>query len=751
MTQTSDDALVGPAPTTRALVRELVNQWRRDARVDCYAPYLSLERAQVRLESLGAEELALLEEVTEDLRPAVAQLITDARSRRAPHRRRLRDLNAVARRLACTTERLASSERPTGPRKESEREALAVAYSEVDLGRRLRVLARAFDALAIERDVTYSVVCPGSLMADTDVRKADVAILNLLFNAFRHAPHGGRVRCALEADTRAGEIVVRVEDSGPSVSPDAIDLMFDPSRQIDRSVRVFAGGVAFDLATSRDSIAILGGTLQIDPQKSNGAIFEVRVPRRAPSGVPVRRTGDGSPERHRLAESVAARARLELRAQDGLQLRPVPRDGRPLVLIVEDNQPLHRLLVEVLEPEHATVSALDGATAIDRALRLRPDLTLIDLGLPIMEGESVIRALGAHGELDRHPVVVLTGRETERNIERLFELGARDVWRKPFYIPELTARVRALISEKRARDLLGATLGTQERDLFRLAEEAAKRQQHLVRVMEDLEEARANAETASQIKGNFLRMMSHELRTPITAIQLHARILEHQADEASMPSGIKDPLDRIARSSRRLTHLVDGFMEWARAESGRTELSVHEVSLASVAEEVIREMSSSAQQKGIELCLEAPPDFPTVATDRRITRLVLLDLVARAVQVTMEGRVLVALSVGAGGEPRILVHDMGDPIAPGDVEDLFDPLRTGDDLDRRSGSGSGLGLHAVRDIAAAIEGGLELAGGNTLVLSLRSLPRDRTTSKIRKMLVASDPTAHGRAARPGEG
>ena len=748
MTQVSDVAGGGPAATTRTLVRELVNRWRRDARVDCYVPYLSLERAEVRLESLGAEELALLEEVTEDLRPAVAQLIADARSRRAPHRRRLRDLNAIARRLACTTERLASSEHP---KKDREREALTVRYAEVDLGHRLRVLGQAFDALAAERHVEYALVGPESLVADTDVEKADVAVLNLLFNAFRHAPHGGRVRCVLEADARGGEIVVRIEDSGPRVSPDAIDRMFDPSRPIDRSVRVFAGGVAFDLGTSRDFVALLGGTLQIDPQRSRGASFEIRVPRRAPSGVPVRRRGERAPERHRLAESVAARARLELRAQDGLHLRPVPRDGRPLVLIVEDNQPLHRLLVEVLEPEHATVSALDGATAIERALRLRPDLTLIDLGLPVMEGESVIRALGAQGELARHPVVVLTGREAGGDIERLFELGARDVWRKPFYIPELTARVRALISEKRARDLLGATLGTQERDLFRLAEEAAKRQQHLVRVMEDLEEARANAETASQIKGNFLRMMSHELRTPITAIQLHARILEHQADEASMPSGIKDPLDRIARSSRRLTHLVDGFMEWARAESGRTELSVEDVSLATVAEEVIREMSSAAQQKGVELGLEAPSDLRALATDRRITRLVLLDLVARAVQVTREGRVRITLSPGPSGEARILVHDMGDPVAPGDVEDLFDPLRTGDDLDRRSGSGSGLGLHAVRDIAAVIEGGLELADGNTLVLSLRSLPRDRTTSKVRKILVASGATAAARAARSGEG
>jgi signal transduction histidine kinase len=192
-------------------------------------------------------------------------------------------------------------------------------------------------------------------------------------------------------------------------------------------------------------------------------------------------------------------------------------------------------------------------------------------------------------------------------------------------------------------------------------------------------------------------------------------------------------------------------MEWARAESGRTELSVQDVSLTSVAEEVIREMSSAARQKEIELGLEAPPDLPALATDRRIARLVLLDLVARAVQVTREGRVLIALAGGPGGESRILVHDMGDPVAPGDVEDLFDPLRTGDDLDRRSGSGSGLGLHAVRDIAAVIEGGLELVDGNTLVLTLRSLPRDRTTSKIRKMIAANDAAAHARGARSGKG
>jgi signal transduction histidine kinase len=180
-------------------------------------------------------------------------------------------------------------------------------------------------------------------------------------------------------------------------------------------------------------------------------------------------------------------------------------------------------------------------------------------------------------------------------------------------------------------------------------------------------------------------------------------------------------------------HLVDTILEWARVESGRCQLSVEEFDLSALVSEVVGELASYAKQKRIALALVREPGLPHVASDRRLVRLLLVNLISRAVQVTREGVVEISVLSSQRGHD-IVVRDCAPPIPPDKRAELFDPLRGARDLADVSGAGSGLGLHVVRDIAHALDGNVALVPaegyGNELVLSIPTLASDRTTTRI---------------------
>jgi signal transduction histidine kinase len=404
---------------------------------------------------------------------------------------------------------------------------------------------------------------------------------------------------------------------------------------------------------------------------------------------------------------------------------------RPLVLIVEDSPAIQRIVAMCLEPEHATAAALDGESALAQALELHPDLVLVDLHLPIMDGEELVHTMRKHRALAHVPVIMISGSQDPRLL-RLLESEVQDVLHKPFVVAELRARVRNLLANKRTLDLLNDTVGRHETDLVKLATQVAEHQRNLERALTELDEARRVAERANQIKSNFLRMMSHELKTPITAMQLHMRLLEREA-EASGIDRFNDGMERMTRSSKRLLHLVDTILEWGRVESGRFQLSVQDVDLGELVSDVVDELAGYAKQKRIALDIDIASKLPLLTGDPRVVGILLRNLIGRALQVTDEGTVRVEVCYALDGH-RVRVSDESPPLGAEEEQQLFDPLGAVNDLHRVGGTGSGLGLHVVRDIASAVDGEISLergaARGNTFALRLPRLDAERTTGRI---------------------
>jgi len=120
--------------------------------------------------------------------------------------------------------------------------------------------------------------------------------------------------------------------------------------------------------------------------------------------------------------------------------------ARQKILVVEDEEAIRGIVIQtLLRHGYETASASDGDAALEKAFTLRPDLIILDLMLPRMDGWEVCRRLKAEKDTAFIPIIMLTARREERDVVEGLELGADDYMKKPFSLSELTARVRALL------------------------------------------------------------------------------------------------------------------------------------------------------------------------------------------------------------------------------------------------------------------------------------------------------------------
>lgn len=660
-----------------------------------------------RLEQLTPDGLATLEALGAPFAPTLREAAAGQLTRELRH-----DLRVSLAALRTMADHLAApaSSRPLSA------EALRLHHSPVDLTAHLRAWVEAFRPLADARAIALELDAPAPRPCTVDLGKLETVVLNLLFNAFKYTPTRGRVIVRLDAPAGATDAVLSVRDDGPPVPEAEWHAIFDRARQLERNV--FSLG--FNLGVSLAYCQLHGGTLELRRPRDGGCAFAARWSMNAPRGI-----SPGAPAAvdDTFARAVAEVAARELEAEATLGVCAT--DGsRPTVLIIESARALHRALVDCLRDGFNTLSAFDGREGLDLALRKRPDLIVADTGAPGLEGEAFVRAVRAAPQLENASLLVLAAYDDVAAV-RTLEAGANDLLRKPFLLQEARARITGLVAAKRARDILNDTLGRRDADLIRLANDARTQQKALQSTLEELNAAREVAERASLVKSNFLRMISHELATPVAALQLHVQAL---AKDPSLALGgpTTEGLRRTGRVSRRLHHLVDTMVAWARVESGRLKRTVSNFDVATLVQEVVEEVRSYATEKDLALNLQLERWLPPLPSDKKLVHLVLIDLIGFVVQNAPSGRVDVSVVPLRSGL-QVRVRDTARRISAGDRADLFSPLESIADLRWRSGHGSGLGLYVVRDLARAVAGELELdAGfqgpGNLFVLTLPALP-----------------------------
>lgn len=209
---------------------------------------------------------------------------------------------------------------------------------------------------------------------------------------------------------------------------------------------------------------------------------------------------------------------------------------------------------------------------------------------------------------------------------------------------------------------------------------------------------------ANRLKSDFVSTMSHELRTPLNVILGYAEML---VDEVHGPADVELFARRIERSGRELLELIDATLDLGRMESGRDDLRLEPVPVATLLAEIETEVDAVARARAVPVVWRNTLGALTLFTDRVKLKTVLKNLVGNALKYTPEGTVTVSADRD-DDELVVRVADTGVGIAAHDVQAIFEMFRRLDGAATRAVGGVGLGLYIVRQLVDRLGGSIEV-------------------------------------------
>jgi two-component system, sensor histidine kinase and response regulator len=346
------------------------------------------------------------------------------------------------------------------------------------------------------------------------------------------------------------------------------------------------------------------------------------------------------------------------------------------ILAVDDSPDNLFLVQTILEDKGYKVSlAEDGRAALAQIEQAPPDLILLDVMMPGMDGYEVTRRVRQNRQrLGFIPILLITAHQQSSVVEGL-DAGADDFIRKPVDMDELLARVRSLLRLKHSID----------------------EQQRLSRQRED-----------------FVSRLTHDLRTPLVAADRTLNLLLQDAFGETTPD-MQEIMGVMIQSNKNLLQMVNTLLEVYRHDAGNKNLTFAPVDLRTVAQDVVKELTPLAEAQNLQLQIEEVNDAevplnPIVLGDRLELHRVLTNLVGNAIKFTDRGVITIQLTPGRSstGEPLswvcVKVRDSGAGIPLEDQAMLFERFRQGD----HKRAGSGLGLYLSRRIVEAHQGAIEV-------------------------------------------
>ncbi|HTV03094.1 MAG TPA: ATP-binding protein, partial [Luteitalea sp.] len=285
------------------------------------------------------------------------------------------------------------------------------------------IIARAVETvsplLEKQRHLLDVFVAP-DLVLDADEARLTQVVANLLSNAAKYTPPGGRVSVSAFADQ--GAVHISIADNGVGIDEALQATVFDTFVQGERQLARSEGGLGLGLAIVRNLVELHEGVVTVHSAgPGHGSTFTIRLPQ-----------GD-----RRAADLEAAR---------GTANGPAAGDAAR-VLIVDDNEDAAQMLAAILESEgYATATAADGPSALAAARLSVPAIALVDIGLPLMDGYQLARHFKEDAELMKVPLVALTGYGQDQDRQQSAAAGFAAHLVKPVDLDRLRAVVEAFLT-----------------------------------------------------------------------------------------------------------------------------------------------------------------------------------------------------------------------------------------------------------------------------------------------------------------
>lgn len=363
-------------------------------------------------------------------------------------------------------------------------------------------------------------------------------------------------------------------------------------------------------------------------------------------------------------------------------------------ILVVDDEPINlKLLDKLLRSDGYTeLELVDSPTHVLPAYqRQRPDLILLDLNMPGMNGFEVLSQLQALNDPLMPPTIIVTAQSSHRFLLQALQAGARDFVTKPFDRHELLLRVRNSLDAHLSHVLLHHT------------------QQQLAQQVELRGAALQRAESATKVKSEFLSNMSHELRTPMNAILGMLQLLQTTALNASQT----DYVQKTQQAAKSLLGILNDILDFSKIEAGKMQLDPEPFEFEQLLQDLSFILFSNLGGKRLELLFDVDVDMPrVVVADALRLKQVLINLGSNALKFTAQGEVQLTVRVQRRESDRVWVYfalrDSGIGIAPEQQARIFEGFSQAEASTSRRFGGTGLGLAISRRLVQLMGGDLQL-------------------------------------------
>lgn len=545
----------------------------------------------------------------------------------------------------------------------------------IDLAEFVAAMVGSVRHLALAKGVTITANRGEALPVVGDSARLEKVILNLLTNAIKFTPRGGSV---MTYAMRQGSLaVVEVEDNGIGIPADALPRIFDRFHQVDGSSTRKYQGAGIGLALANDLVRAHGGRLTARSIVGKGTTFRLELSiASGDAPAAAERLPDGATDV--IQDVYQAAERIVSFGEDdcNASLEPVG-EGLDTILIVDDEPDMRRFLTTLLAPDHRVLRAANGRSGLEVARSGRPQLVLLDLMLPELDGLQVCEAIRADPQIAGMKVILLTARADEGSKIAALERGADDFLTKPFSSIEVKTRLANLLR------------------VARLEQDLRRQNGELQLALKQLKETQAQLVHSEKLNavGKLSAGLLHEVNNPLTFAKMATQLAQREIGGNDL---LRDALDDVAEGLSRIGAVISDLRAFAHPSTGAVNESVGICDVVDSARRLV-----AHELEGVEV--DASGLSPHLVRGSKTQLMhVLMNLLVNAAQAihasadARDPRITVYSRVDRD-RVNILVRDNGPGITADVLPHVFEPFFTTKEV----GSGLGLGLSICHTIVAS--------------------------------------------------
>ena len=357
-------------------------------------------------------------------------------------------------------------------------------------------------------------------------------------------------------------------------------------------------------------------------------------------------------------------------------------DFQPIVLIVDDITENLQLLGTILDEHDIEFSyATNGKEALELVSFSKPDLILLDVNMPEMNGYEVCEILKSDKETKEIPVIFLTAKTEPEDIVKGLTVGGIDYITKPFNAKELITRVKSHLDLSISKQIISA------------------QNEQLNKLNIELKETIAT-------KDKFFSIIAHDLKDPFHTLVGFSNLILSTFDERK-PEDIKRLVKFIHQSSVHGFDLLNNLLDWSRSQTGTIKYNPTSIRLSSLMDDLLLLLNKTAEKKELQL-ISAIPEDCTVFADEKMMQTVIRNLVSNALKFTTPGGIVRIESRVLEDETEIIVSDTGLGIPEEHLSKLFNISENHSTMGTDNERGTGLGLLLCKEFVEKNGGSIKV-------------------------------------------